>query len=516
MVNYMLHNNLTSVRQHQWKKGDASMNAMDKIMLNDLHRKNGLVFKAIVAVSLLTVLAIVGLSAGQGFTISSIITLLGQVATIAILGFLHYTRRWTTAIPYIAITCAFGSTMITAFDAPNLSSYFAIYYMLALAVIYMRLGPFLLGVVYGILELVWLSMKVGDKLAATGDSMMTPIIYFVLVSMMLFFLVRGSSYLFKEIATSATEAERLASMQEDQRSKLLSGVSVISDNMEAISKAGDENGQSFEQMNTSFREIATGASDQAQSSVTITEAVQSTNLMIQRMTTSFQSLLEKADKSNAHSVEGGEKIDGLYGTITDFQSSIAQMAANIEGLNTTIREVADFSSAIQEIATQTNLLSLNASIEAARAGESGQGFAVVASEIRKLAESAGRSAEQISTHLTAMEQQAGETGAMMGEVAQKMDDSSQLTKETRNVFSDIESAIGQLTDSVRDFDEFVQSLRQSSENIESETQGLVAVNEQASATLQELSATVETLLAKNNEIVDRLKQTDQAVKLLLE
>jgi methyl-accepting chemotaxis protein len=60
------------------------------------------------------------------------------------------------------------------------------------------------------------------------------------------------------------------------------------------------------------------------------------------------------------------------------------------------REITQIVEVITSVAQQTNLLALNATIEAARAGEYGRGFAVVAEEVRKLAESAGRSAEQIS------------------------------------------------------------------------------------------------------------------------
>lgn len=491
------------------------MTMHDELMLKDLHRKNGLVFQGLTAVSLLTVLSIIVLSIGQSFTASTIIIVAAQIITVAIVGTLHYTHTLTRALPFIAIIFAFLSTMISDHGSLTFSSFFGIYYLLALSVIYMRMIPFLTGVALSLAELIWITMKLGDQYTSAGDSQATPFVYFILISVLLFFLVRSSKSLFMDLIKRAEETHHLISSQEEQKQKMLNGVSVISSNMDAIRNSGDNNGQSFEQMNSSFREIAAGAGDQAESAVSITEAVQAANEMIQRMMDSFQILMKHSERANGQSKTGSEKVDNLYATITDFQNSIEQMAADIETLNAAIREAAGFSSSIQEIATQTSLLSLNASIEAARAGESGQGFAVVASEIRKLAESAGTSAEQISKNLSAIEKQSGATGSMMGQIARKMHDSSTITAETRDVFTEIGDAVTQLTDSVRGFDQYVQTLRQSSENIENETQGLVAVNEQSNATIQELSATVEMLLSKNNEILQRLKETDQAVKQLM-
>ena len=83
--------------------------------------------------------------------------------------------------------------------------------------------------------------------------------------------------------------------------------------------------------------------------------------------------------------------------------AVEQMEAKVFALEAKTRHVNQIAEIITDVAHRTNLLSLNASIEAARAGEAGRGFSVVADEIRKLSESAGHSAEQITTLMREIE-----------------------------------------------------------------------------------------------------------------
>ncbi|MNC39634.1 Methyl-accepting chemotaxis protein 4 [compost metagenome] len=192
-----------------------------------------------------------------------------------------------------------------------------------------------------------------------------------------------------------------------------------------------------------------------------------------------------------------------------------EMKEEISALISNIHQISEFTTSIQEIANQTSLLSLNASIEAARAGEQGRGFEVVAHEIRKLAELTNQSAVQITENLTQATRQADLSNVRLEENVEQMKRSLELVDQTRDAFSTIGSSVGSLSKDASDISATAGSVKGSTEEIELAVNDFVAVIEQSSATLEEMFATVETLTSQNEVMVNRIGDTDQAVKKLL-
>ncbi len=117
---------------------------------------------------------------------------------------------------------------------------------------------------------------------------------------------------------------------------------------------------------------------------------------------------------------------------------VEQAGGKVFDLEAKTRHVHQITEIITSVAHRTNLLSLNASIEAARAGEAGRGFSVVADEIRKLAESVGRSADEISKLIH-------EIQSDTGEVADEMRQSSQVIGEGREDVNTIAASLEQIS-----------------------------------------------------------------------
>ncbi|MBN1594312.1 hypothetical protein JW933_00150, partial [candidate division FCPU426 bacterium] len=178
----------------------------------------------------------------------------------------------------------------------------------------------------------------------------------------------------------------------------------------------------------------------------------------------------------------------------------------IEAMSGSSHEIGKFVEIIKGIASQTNLLALNAAIEAARAGEHGRGFAVVADEVRKLAEQSSNSAKDVTYIIKTVMQQ-----------TQKAMDISAVNEDTvahvQSVADASQQALSSLNQTMNDFAgkfheirKLIQTQLGSIDTIKVRMQDMSSISEEFSATTQQLSAASDELKKRLTHLTQFFKE----------
>lgn len=492
-------------RLTQSKAGDSNLS----YKVQDLVKRNNIMFFAILIVTLLSLMAV--LSMGSNVTSPLLIMLVIQFTILILFGVLHYKRKYIAHIGHIAIFGSWITTAFTMITEPTAMNVFSIYYLLVLSMIYMNSVTVTLTILYGLGAHVYMFTVQANQIQVGQEEIMTYFVYYILVSVVIFFILRATNYLSKQIEESRAEAEKLLHQQKEEKEALILHVQNISSNMRNVTETSEENNESFKEMNIAFQEIANGSSSQLESVVSINDSVKQSSDLVRDMSIAMDNLRSETNDTQTLSKSGQQQVEAMMETIEQFKNEINSMSTVIVELINKMDETNQFSETIKEIANQTNLLALNAGIEAARAGEHGRGFAVVATEIRKLAEMSSDSADKISHQLQAFSQQTNQTRTRMDNVLDQMDASYKITEQTKRSFEDINNAVSKLNELSNSCTLLTEQIHSSTNRIEGSTEELASISQEASASLEQLSATLESLLQGNSKNLAHIKEAEASL-----
>ena len=240
--------------------------------------------------------------------------------------------------------------------------------------------------------------------------------------------------------------------------------------------------------------LAEGATDQAAS----VEEMQAT---INELTSGIKSTAEELETAYNEASRYAEVAEGSRG---DMEVLVQAMAR----INETSEKIGEIIVQIEDIASQTNLLSLNASIEAARAGEQGRGFAVVAAQIQKLAEQSNESAKEISEIIRVLMEDSQKAVSIMEDVKEIFKKQSEHVDNTKQAFDEIQKNVEQSIAGMSAIDDKTKQLDKERSGVIDIVQNLSAIAQENAASTEETSASVTEVKA----ISDQLSEEADSLK----
>lgn len=303
----------------------------------------------------------------------------------------------------------------------------------------------------------------------------------------------------KETCSLIASYDTLKSALVDSISKVKSSASMLNTSIVNVDSMSSSNFDSVSQIDNAINEVASTSQVVAESAQTMATKANDLGDNIESLNANVEELYNASNTIKDANNEATKCMKAVYEGSNESVDAMATIAEKIAETNKAIEDINTAVQAIENIASQTNLLSLNASIEAARAGEAGRGFAVVAEEIRNLADSSGQSAKEIRQII----ENVVELSNVTVEVSQKVSDiinqeqiDIETTQEKFNTLSiSVESSIDEIN-TIKNMTTVLDEIKADFVNTITE---LGAVSEELGASAEEVAATCQNVTAACND-----------------
>lgn len=274
---------------------------------------------------------------------------------------------------------------------------------------------------------------------------------------------------------------------------------------DVLSKDSEETYGMVIQVEKAVSEIAEGATSQAGETQKATESVITIGNMVEETASEAGRLHDNTDVIKNLGSEANSTLADLTEINRKTKEAIEIISRQTNTTNESALKIREATALITSIATETNLLSLNASIEAARAGEQGRGFAVVASQIQKLAEQSNESAKTIEHIVSALINDSEKAVHTMEEVKDVMEEQNTKVDKAGEIFEDVLRGIEVTIKGITTISDYTTKMDTARVNVVDVVQNLTAIAEENAAATEETSASATEVNNIIGNISDKVK-----------
>ena len=250
------------------------------------------------------------------------------------------------------------------------------------------------------------------------------------------------------------------------------------------------------------RELSRASANQADEITNTTERVQTMARSMQEMSSEARRSAEVARSSVDVAKRGAQAVRDTIRGMDGMREQIQETSKRIKRLGESSQQIGDIVSLIDDIAEQTNILSLNAAIQADMAGEAGRGFAVVADEVQRLAERSAEATRQIADLVKNIQSDTNEAVTSMEQATQGVVDGTRLADAAGQALGEIESVSQQLSDLIGGMAEAAQRQSQAATEVSGHMNSIRNVTSETSRDAQTTAESIGKLSSLAHELQD--------------
>lgn len=254
-------------------------------------------------------------------------------------------------------------------------------------------------------------------------------------------------------------------------------------------------------------EISKAVEDVAEGSTGMAASISKINENLEEMSNETKDINESVNeiRNQTTAVQDSskimnDKIKSMQDSSHKMDEGISAISKRIETVNTTVDKVSNIVSVIEEISSETNLLSLNASIEAARAGDAGKGFAVVAQEIRVLSDNTNTELENIKQIISSLVEECRYCVQESGTIVEDNAKQKEEIKAVLDEFGSLDEQIQKTAEKADEIEELVTAMIELNDDITKSSNSLTDVSAANAAATEEMNANIEELNAMMNGV----------------
>lgn len=288
----------------------------------------------------------------------------------------------------------------------------------------------------------------------------------------------------------------------------------LSSSSEQLSASANESAQASTQVADSISDVAHSVELQLNAIDNTMFTIQDMSKNIEQFANTTNQVFKQSAEATEKAGDGSNAIDKAVNQMAQIEQAVDTSAQVVAKLGERSKEIGQIVDTISGIASQTNLLALNAAIEAARAGEQGRGFAVVADEVRKLAEQSQKAAKQIALLITEIQKDTDKAVLTMHDGTREVKIGAEVVDVAGKAFKEIVTLVTQVSDRVKDISSSTNQMSHGSQQIVTamnkidemskkvagESQMVSAATEEQSASMEEISSASQSLLQAAQEL----------------